>query len=115
MANLRDSWPGASPHDGHTMETTFVISLIGTLLWLSGLWWMARSLRLGTALHLLSTVVFAVLNIQVGAYPGLVGAVVGMVIMVRTIRRARPKPGRTRPRRQMAFERVWAEAPSPSA
>ena len=52
------------------------ISLIGTVLWLAGLWFMSRSLRLGMGLQLLSTGMFAVLNVQVGAYPGLVGATV---------------------------------------
>ena len=39
------------------------------------------------ALHLGSTAVFALLNVLVGAYPGLVGAAVGSVLMVRAIRR----------------------------
>jgi hypothetical protein len=97
------------------METTFAISLVGTLLWLSGLWFMSRSLRLGMGLHLASTGLFAVLNVQVGAYPGLVGAAVGAVIMVRAIRRARPRrrPRQTAPQNNSELERVWMEALSP--
>jgi hypothetical protein len=67
------------------MEPTFVISLIGTLLWLAGLWAMSRSVRAGMALHLASTGVFALLNVLVGAYPGLVGAAVGSFLMLRAI------------------------------
>jgi hypothetical protein len=103
------------------METTFLISLVGTALWLGGLWFMPRSLRAGMGLHLASTAVFAVLNIQVGAYPGLVGAGVGVVIMVRAIRRARPRrrskvePTRIQTARPSELERVWAEAVSRAA
>jgi hypothetical protein len=96
------------------METTFLISLIGTALWLCGLWFMSRSLRTGMALQLASTAVFAVLNVYVGAYPGLVGAAIGVVIMVRTIRRARPRRKTTRAQEVSAhareLERVWTEA-----
>jgi hypothetical protein len=96
------------------METTFFISLIGTALWLCGLWFMSRSLRTGMVLQLASTAVFAVLNVYVGAYPGLVGAAIGVVIMVRTIRRARPRRTTTR-RKEVSLqarelERVWTEA-----
>ena len=96
------------------METTFLISLIGTALWLCGLWFMSRSLRTGMALQLASTAVFAVLNLYVGAYPGLVGAAIGVVIMVRTIRRARPRRKTTRSEKistqARELERVWREA-----
>jgi hypothetical protein len=91
------------------MESTFLISLVGTLVWLGGLWFMPRSLSLGMGLHLVSTGIFAVLNIQVGAYPGLIGASVGVVIMVRAIRRARRRP-RYRPHSPDELERVWTEA-----
>jgi hypothetical protein len=91
------------------MESTFLISLVGTLVWLGGLWFMPRSLRMGMGLHLISTGIFAVLNIQVGAYPGLVGAAVGVVIMLRAIRRARPRR-RYRPHTPGELERVWTEA-----
>jgi hypothetical protein len=98
------------------METTFVISLVGTALWLCGLWFMSRSLRSGMVLQLASTAVFAVLNVYVGAYPGLVGAAIGVVIMVRTIRHARPRPKTTRHGKEKVstqareLERVWSEA-----
>ena len=68
------------------METTFAISLVGTLLWLSGLWVTTRSLQVGMALQLASTSMFAVLNIHVGAYPGVLGAVVAAFLMLRVIR-----------------------------
>jgi hypothetical protein len=68
------------------VESTFLISLVGTLLWLGGLWLMSRSLRAGLSVQLASTVVFAVLNVMVGAYPGLVGAAVGAGLMLRTLR-----------------------------
>jgi hypothetical protein len=70
------------------MEPTFLISLIGTLLWLAGLFVMSRSLRAGMALQLASTGVFAVLNVVVAAYPGLLGSAVGAVLLLRAIRDA---------------------------
>jgi hypothetical protein len=101
------------------IETTFLISLIGTLLWLGGLWLMSRSLRAGLSLQLGSTLVFAVLNVLVGAYPGLVGAAVGVVLMVRTIRidarrasrrRSANHPAQSTARAAIEAERVWSEA-----
>ena len=99
------------------MEMTFIISLVGTLLWLGGVWFMPRSLRTGMVLQLASTGVFALLNIQVGAYPGLIGAAVGSVLMVRAMRRTAPRRQRPRPQTRSeisgqarALERVWTEA-----
>jgi hypothetical protein len=99
------------------IDTTFLISLFGTLLWLSGLWVMSRSLRAGLALQLGSTLVFAVLNVLVGAYPGIVGAVVGVGLMLRTMRIDARRAQRRRSSVNVAdrhaateAERVWSEA-----
>jgi hypothetical protein len=70
----------------YAIESTFLLSLVGTLLWLTGLWLTPRSARLAAALQLGSTTVFALLNASVGAYPGLVGGALGAVLLVRAIR-----------------------------
>jgi UPF0716 family protein affecting phage T7 exclusion len=75
------------------MEPTFLISLIGTLLWLAGLWVVSRSLRAGMALQLASTGAFAVLNAVVEAYPGLVGAALGALLLLRAMRDAGRRSG----------------------
>src|SRR6185503_1082178 len=70
------------------MEPVFLISLIGTLLWLASLGAMSRSLRAGLALQRVSTGVFAALNVSVAAYPGLIGGALGAFLLVRAIRHA---------------------------
>jgi hypothetical protein len=111
MANVSDSARSSLDQD-EAVEPTFLVSLVGTVLWLGGLWFMSRSLRTGMSLHLASMGLFAVLNVMVGAYPGLVGAVFGVVIMVRTIRRETARRRRQQPARRTSpeLERVWSEA-----